>query len=49
VSVIYRIREVDGRDDEIADVLSELHRLTFLAVRPFRHLTSAIGGSLIAR
>jgi GNAT superfamily N-acetyltransferase len=25
----YRIREVDGRDDEIADVLAELHRLTF--------------------
>ena len=26
----YRIREVDGRDDETADILSELHRLTFL-------------------
>lgn len=25
----YRIREVDGRDDEISDVLTELHRLTF--------------------
>ena len=25
----YRIREVDGRDEEIADVLAELHRLTF--------------------
>jgi GNAT superfamily N-acetyltransferase len=25
----YRIREVDGRDDEITDVLTELHRLTF--------------------
>jgi hypothetical protein len=25
----YRLREVDGRDDEIADVLAELHRLTF--------------------
>ena len=25
----YRIREVDGRDEEIADVLTELHRLTF--------------------
>lgn len=25
----YRIHEVDGRGDEIADVLTELHRLTF--------------------
>jgi hypothetical protein len=27
---MYRIREVDGSDDEISDVLKELHRLTFL-------------------
>jgi GNAT superfamily N-acetyltransferase len=27
----YRLREVDGRDDEIADVLAELHRLTFFS------------------
>ena len=26
---MYRIREVDGRDDEIADALADLHRLTF--------------------
>jgi GNAT superfamily N-acetyltransferase len=26
---LYRIREVDGRDDEIAEILTELHRLTF--------------------
>jgi GNAT superfamily N-acetyltransferase len=26
----YRIREVDGRDDEIAEILTELHHLTFL-------------------
>jgi len=25
----YRIREVDGRDDETADILTEMHRLTF--------------------
>jgi GNAT superfamily N-acetyltransferase len=25
----YRVREVDGQDDEIADTLTELHRLTF--------------------
>jgi hypothetical protein len=34
----YRIREVDGRDDEIADILTELHRLTFFngaSVPPF--------------
>ena len=29
VSSIYRIREVDGHEDEIADVLAELHHLTF--------------------
>jgi len=27
---MYRIREVDGSDDEISDTLTELHRLTFL-------------------
>jgi GNAT superfamily N-acetyltransferase len=26
---IYRIREVDGQDDDIAEVLTELHGLTF--------------------
>jgi hypothetical protein len=26
---MYRIREVDGHDEEIADTLAELHRLTF--------------------
>lgn len=38
VNATYRIREVDGRDDEIADVLTELHRLTFFngaSVPPF--------------
>ena len=25
----YRIREVDGQDDDIADTLGDLHRLTF--------------------
>lgn len=38
VTTRYRIREVDGRDDEIADVLTELHRLTFFSgacVPPF--------------
>jgi hypothetical protein len=25
----YRIREVDGQDDEIADTLADIHRLTF--------------------
>src|SRR5262249_14237077 len=28
-SAMYRIREVDGHDDEMADTLAELHRLTF--------------------
>jgi GNAT superfamily N-acetyltransferase len=26
---MYRVREVDGQDDEIADTLTDLHRLTF--------------------
>jgi hypothetical protein len=26
---MYRIREVDGQDDEISDTLADLHRLTF--------------------
>jgi GNAT superfamily N-acetyltransferase len=26
---MYRIREVDGHDDEVADALTDLHRLTF--------------------
>jgi GNAT superfamily N-acetyltransferase len=26
---IYRVREVEGQDDDIADVLADLHRLTF--------------------
>ena len=38
VNNAYQIREVDGRDDEIADALTELHRLTFFSsasVPPF--------------
>jgi hypothetical protein len=31
MSAAYRIREVDGRDDEVADALTELHRLTFFS------------------
>src|SRR5664279_1698858 len=31
---MYRIREVDGQDDEIADTLADLHRLTFFDGAP---------------
>lgn len=31
VNHVYRIREVDGRDDEVADILTELHHLTFFS------------------
>jgi hypothetical protein len=31
---MYRIREVDGEDDEIADTLADLHRLTFFDRAP---------------
>jgi hypothetical protein len=44
---MYRIREVDGHDDEIADTLADLHRLTFLAVLPFPSSIGDIGGSRI--
>jgi len=30
----YRIREVDGNDDDIADALAELHQFTFLDAAP---------------
>ena len=30
----YRIREVDGYDEEAADTLAELHRLTFFGAAP---------------
>ena len=36
--VSYEIREVDGRDDEIAEILTGLNRLTFFSgasVPPF--------------
>jgi GNAT superfamily N-acetyltransferase len=33
-SPMYRIREVDGHDDEIADTLADLHRLTFFDGAP---------------
>jgi GNAT superfamily N-acetyltransferase len=28
---MYRIREVDGQDEDVADTLAELHRLTFFS------------------
>ena len=31
---LYRIREVDGEDEEISDTLIDLHRLTFFASAP---------------
>ena len=31
---MYRIREVDGQDDEVADALTDLHRLTFFDEAP---------------
>ena len=31
---MYRIREVDGHDDEVVDTLTELHRLTFFDGAP---------------
>jgi len=31
---MYRIREVDGDDDEVADALTDLHRLTFFDEAP---------------
>ena len=31
---LYRIREVDGQDDEVSDALADLHRLTFFGGAP---------------
>jgi hypothetical protein len=31
---MYRIREVDGNDDDISDMLGELHQLIFLDAAP---------------
>ena len=31
---MYRIREVDGQDEEAADILTDLHRLTFFDSAP---------------
>ena len=33
-AAMYRIREVDGTEDDIADFLAELHQLTFLDAAP---------------
>jgi GNAT superfamily N-acetyltransferase len=35
---MYRIREVDGFDDDTADVLADLHRLTFFGSAPIPEL-----------
>ena len=32
---MYRIREVNGNDDDVADTLAELHHLTFFQSAPF--------------
>ena len=31
---MYKIREVDGQDDDVADTLADLHRLTFFESAP---------------
>jgi hypothetical protein len=44
---MYKIREVDGRDEEVADALAELHCLTFFDGASVPDLTEATGGSPI--
>jgi hypothetical protein len=39
-----RIREVDGQDEEIAETLAELHRLTFFDSARMRSSIGVIGG-----
>jgi hypothetical protein len=41
---MYRIREVDGADDDISDTLGELHQLTFLDAAPVPNLIKGTGG-----
>jgi hypothetical protein len=44
---MYRIREVDGHEDEITDTLADLHRLTFLKAHQPLSSIGDIGGLLI--
>lgn len=41
---MYRICEVDGQDDDIADTLTELHRLTFFDGACIPEFDRGIGG-----
>jgi hypothetical protein len=46
---MYRIREIDGQDDDIADTLTELHRLTFFDDACIPEFDRGIGGSRFTR
>ncbi|WP_426527772.1 hypothetical protein [Bradyrhizobium sp. McL0615] len=35
-AAMYRIRQVDGNEDDIADALAELHQMTLLDAAPFQ-------------
>ena len=41
---MYRIREVDGNDDDISDTLGELHQLKFLDAAPVPKFDLGTGG-----
>jgi len=43
---MYRIREVDGQDEEVVEMLTELHRLTFFDSAGFRNSIVVTGGLL---
>ena len=45
---LYRIREVDGQDDEVSDALADLHRLTFFGGAPIPRFDWGYGGWRIA-
>jgi hypothetical protein len=45
-AAMYRIRQVDGNEDDIADALAELHQMTFLGAAPFPNLIRGTGGLL---
>jgi hypothetical protein len=46
---MYRIREVDGNEDEIADTLADIHRLTFFDGASIPEFDRGTGGWRIAR
>jgi len=48
-SPAYRVREVDGQDEEVADTLADLHRLTFFNGACLPDFDRGSGGSPVMK